>query len=137
MAFLTETDYDVQIRTEIKAVINQSGSSQALAEQMAEAEMIGYLRPRGYDTAGIFSATAEDRNPVIMMYLIDMVLYHLHSNIVTRAMPKTRADRYEAAISWLDKVSRGQLDPALPLLETEDSTPTLKTGSNTKYRSRW
>lgn len=137
MAFLTETDYDVQIRTEIKAIINQSGSSQALAEQMAEAEMIGYLRPRGYNTAGIFSATAEDRNPIIMMYLIDIVLYHLHSNIVTRAMPKTRADRYEAAISWLDKVSRGQLDPALPLLETEDSTPTLKTGSNTKYRSRW
>lgn len=137
MGFLTETDYDVQIRTEIKAVINQSGTSQALAEQMAEAEMIGYLRPRGYDTVVIFAATGAARNPIIIMYLIDMVLYHLHSNIVTRAMPKTRDDRYTAAISWLDKVSRGQLDPDLPVIVAADTTPTIQLGSNTKYSKRW
>lgn len=138
MAFLVQTDYEVQIRTEVKAIITQTNASLELAEQMAEAEMIGYLRPRGYDTVGIFTAAGTNRNALLIMYMIDMVLYHIHSNVATRAMPKVREDRYNAAISWLEKVSRGQLDPDLPkLADPEDSSPTFKLGSNTKYSARW
>lgn len=138
MSFLTETDYDVQIRTEVRNVVNQTNASQALAELMAQEEMTGYLRPRGYDVAAIFAATGANRNPLIIMYMIDIVLYHLHSNIVTRAMPKTREDRYNAAIAWLDKVSRGLLEPQLPKVqEPEDATPNMKLGSNQQYFKRW
>jgi phage gp36-like protein len=138
MAFLTDTDYNVQIRTEVTAIIAAQPGAKALAEQMAEAEMISYLKPRGYDVVAIFAAIGANRNPLIIMYLIDMVLYHLHANVATRAMPKVREDRYNAAIAWLDKVSKGMLEPDLPALETpEDSTPTLQVGSNTKYFKRW
>lgn len=137
MSFLTENDYDVQIRNEIKAVIAQTDASLALAEQMAESEMSSYLRVRGYNIPEVFCS--ENRNALIVMYMIDITLYHLHSNIVTRAMPKTREDRYNAAISWLDKVSSGKLNPNLPVVETEgaDATPLFKLGSQKKYSKRY
>lgn len=139
MAFLTEQDYEVQIRTEIKAIVAQTSGSLALAEQMAEAEISSYLRPRGYDIPIIFAAVSTARNALLVMYMIDIVLYHLHSNIVTRAMPKTREDRYNAAIAWLQKVNKGLLDPNLPtiLIDGEDPTPTIKLGSNPKYSMRY
>jgi len=137
MPFLTPADYNVQIRTEVTAIIAAQTGAQALAEQMAEAEMISYLKPRGYNVAAIFAATGVTRNPLIIMYLIDMILYHLHANVATRAMPKVREDRYNAAIAWLDKVSKGMLEPDLPIISTEDSSPTLQVGSNTKYFKRW
>jgi len=138
MPFLIEDDYSVQIRTEVKSIIAVSPASQLLAEQMAEEEMTGYLRPRGYDVPAIFTAAGALRNPLIIMYMIDIVLYHLYSNIATRAMPKTREDRYTAAISWLDKVRDGKLDPDLPrVADPEDATPNIKLGSNPKYAKRY
>ena len=139
MAFLTETDYSVQVRNEVKIIIAQQPGSQEMAELMAEAEITGYLRPRGYDVAAIFAATAAARNPLIIMYMIDIVLYHLYSNIATRAIPATRETRYNAAINWLEKVSKGQIEPQLPYLEndTDDATPAIKLGSNIKYAKRY
>lgn len=139
MGFLTETDYTAQIRNEVKAVLLQAEGSQQLAEQMAEAEITSYLRPRGYDVAAVFAATGSTRNAQIIMLMVDITLYHLHSNIVTRAMPGTRKDRYDAAIDWLNRVSKGQLEPDLPRLSSDDddATPTLKLGSNPKYSKRY
>lgn len=139
MSFLTNDDYNAQIRNEVKAVLLQSDGSQALAEQMAEAEITSYLRPRGYNVATIFAATGTNRNAQIIMLMVDITLYHLHSNIVTRAMPSTRQKRYDDAVSWLKMVSKGQLEPELPRLDAddEDATPTLKLGSNKKYSMRY
>lgn len=138
VSFLVETDYNAQIRNEVKAVLLQSDGSQALAEQMAEAEITSYLRPRGYDVVAIFAATDTERNAQIIMLMVDIVLYHLHSNIVTRAMPTTRQKRYDDAIAWLTRVSKGQLEPNLPRLEDdEDATPLLRLGSNKKYSERY
>ena len=139
MPFLTDEDYNAQIRNEVKAVLLQSDGSQALAEQMAEAEITSYLRPRGYNVASIFGATGANRNAQIIMLMVDITLYHLHSNIVTRAMPNTRQKRYDDAVSWLKMVSKGQLEPELPRLDAddEDATPTLKLGSNKKYSMRY
>ncbi|WP_443937083.1 phage protein Gp36 family protein [Pedobacter sp. MW01-1-1] len=139
MAFLVETDYNSQIRNEVKAVLLQGDGSQQLCEQMAEAEIASYLRARGYDIEVIFSATGAERNAQIIMLMVDITLYHLHSNIVTRAMPSMRKDRYDAAIDWLNRVSKGQLEPNLPRLSSDDqdATPTLKLGSNKRYSRRY
>ena len=137
MAFLTTPDYSVQIRSEIMAIINQTNLSQEAAERMAQSQIIKYLRPRGYDVAAIFAATGTNRNDEMIMLMIDLVLYHLHSSIVTRAMPKTREDRYNEAIATLRGISRGELDPDLPKLPDGEDTPTIKLGSNIKYSTRW
>lgn len=140
MSFLTDDDFDVQTRNELMRVLQVSDLSRGMAENMAEEEITAYLRPRGYDIAAIFSADGDERNPLIIMRMIDIVIYHLCSNIPSRAVPKVREDRYNAAIDWLDKVNDGRLDPSLPKIpntDTSDSTPTIRLGSNTKYSHRW
>jgi phage gp36-like protein len=139
MSFLIDSDFDVQSRTELMRVLEVSTLSRPMAENMAEAEISSYLRPRGCDIPAIFSASGDDRHPLIIMRMIDIVIYHLCSNINGRAVPDTRQKRYDAAIDWLDKVNRGLLDPDLPMIvdETKDPTPTIRLGTNQKYSSRW
>lgn len=141
MPFLNDSDYDVQARAEVMRILEVSTISRGMAENMAEEEMTSYLRPRGYDIPAIFSAIEAERNPLIIMYMIDIALYHLHSNITTRATPAIREKRYDAAIDWLEKVSRGSLDPSLPYKsitpDDSDATPLMKLGGGDKYFSRW
>lgn len=137
MAFLGDDDYDVQARNEIMQVLQITTSSRGLAENMAEEEITAYLRPRGYDVPAIFAQTGDARNPLIIMYMIDIVIYHLHSNTATRVMPKTRADRYTAAIDWLTKVNAGDLDPSLPKIPDTTPDPLFRLSSDNKYFSRW
>lgn len=134
--FLTEADYNVQVRTEIKNLLT-GGSSETLekAELAAQAEMESYLRAR-YDVAEIFNKTGAERHPVIIMYMIDVVLYHLHSNISPRNVPQLRMDRYDAAIKWLTMVSKEQINPDLPLLPDNESI-VFKGGSREKYSEPW
>lgn len=134
MGFLTEQDYSVQIRNEIKTVLtNNNEASLDLAEQMAQEEMSGYLRVRGYDVALVFGAIGAERNAEIIMRMVDITLYHLHSNIVTRSIPSHREKRYNDTLDWMYRVSQGKLALNLPAVTEGDSTPKIKLGSNKKY----
>ena len=69
-----------------------------------------------YFTAG------DNRNQQIVMYLIDITLYHLHSRINPRNIPDLRKERYDGnnpqqnggAIAWLKRVASGDLTADLP-----------------------
>lgn len=114
MAFLTNDDYKPQIRQWIKnIVINEDPSIQLKSELAAQVEMESYLRDR-YKVSEIFEAVGDARNALIVMYMVDIVLYHLHSNISPENIPQLRFTRYDAAISWLKAVAKGNLSPDLP-----------------------
>ncbi|MGJ1366036.1 phage protein Gp36 family protein [Sphingobacterium spiritivorum] len=136
MSFLTESDYSAQIRSEIlNTVKNTNGLSKA--ELMAQTEMESYLNSR-YDVSQIFNKEGDQRNSLILMYLIDITLYHLHSNISPRNVPELRAIRYEAAIDWLNRVAAGKLNPDLPELPDQGGTDYFFLGgSNQKYSQGW
>lgn len=59
----------------------------------------------------------DNRNQQIVMYLIDITLYHLHARINPRNVPELRMIRYDGnnptqnggAIGWLKKVSTGDV----------------------------
>jgi hypothetical protein len=63
----------------------------------------------------------DNRNKVILMYLIDMTLYHLHSRLNPRNVPELRFVRYDGghplqsggAIGWLKNIASGKLTTAL------------------------
>jgi phage gp36-like protein len=80
----------------------------------------------------------DPRNALIRTYLVDMAVYHVHAAIPHKAIPELRVIRYEAAISWLLRVSQGGLTPNLPPLPTEPGkNPTdglLRLGSRPKLR---
>jgi phage gp36-like protein len=127
MAFIIESDYNVQLRSEISNVIDptQEKSKLKKAEDMAVAQMKNYLAGR-YDIEQIFiDAPAEGdddaRDSFVVMCAIDMALYHLWSKEGGNRIPQTRSDRYADCLEWLRAVQKGAACN-LPLLTNEDGT---------------
>lgn len=64
----------------------------------------------------------DSRNQQIVLYLLDITLYHLHSRINPRNIPDLRKERYDGngpnqvggAIGWLKKVNSGDVTADLP-----------------------
>lgn len=114
MSFLTTADYGLQIRQELRDLVTDGDETLLTAAAWAaQVEMESYLRGR-FDVAAIFTATGGDRNPQIVMYLVDMALYHLHSRQNPRNVPQIRQDRYDQVLSWLRMVRKGELSADLP-----------------------
>ncbi len=143
MPFLIDTDYEVQIRNWVKQIITQYKTDVLhKAELAAQAEMESYLRQR-YDVAQIFSATEGNRNALIILYMVDIALYHLHSNISSDNVPEIRVIRYNSAKDWLKSVSKGDISPDLPEKTDEGGqaegtgNQVIEFGSNQKYSERY
>lgn len=138
--FLQEEDYLAQIREEDLSDLTITEDIRQKAEAMAQEEICSYLDQR-YDTAIVFFQTGDDRNPLIVMYYIDIALYHLFSNVTPRDVPDIRTIRYEKAIKWLEKVAAGRLNPTLPLLSSGNNGSTnIGTsifGSNEQNNYNW
>lgn len=64
----------------------------------------------------------DNRNQQIVMYLIDITLYHLHSRINPRNIPDLRKERYDGnnpqqnggAVAWLKRCASGDVTADLP-----------------------
>lgn len=135
MIFVADDDYQKVIKDEILSQVIQGNPAYLWdAEKASKAEMESYLRPR-YDAVAIFSQTGDNRNALIVMYFVDIVLYHIHSRINPRQIPEIRIDRYERAIYWLKAISRGEIVPDLPTTPTPEGTTdttAVSFGSKTK-----
>jgi hypothetical protein len=86
----------------------------------------------------------DPRAPLVKMYLIDMVLYHIHSRQNPRAIPQIRQDRYDTALQWCKDCRTGKVSPGLPLLPATaaDGTPNqesirVRGGSQPKLRNTY
>ena len=118
--FLTESDYRTQIKdTQLAQLTENQTSVRTWAEQAAMAQIKSRLAVR-YDVANIFNKTGDDRNPEIVMYMVDMVIYHLHSRATPGQVPKTRKERYQDALDWLNKVAQGDYAADLPTVGDTD-----------------
>lgn len=83
-------------------------------------------------TVPVYWSLDTARNPFVILKLVDIVLYHLHSKEAARAMPKIREDRYQDALDWLKMVGKGTIDADLPLLPDEsDTNQEIRFGSKT------
>jgi hypothetical protein len=137
MPFLTDEDYDVQTRPELLAVIASSSLTRAKAELMAQATMTESLNKR-FDTVAIFSAAGDNRSIIVIMYMIDLALYYLHSKTALRAMPEQRKTNFNAAKEWLRFVRLGEINPDLPeLIDTNDCDDETYLGSAGSNKQRY
>lgn len=144
MAFLNDEDYAGAIRAWILNVLtNENPGVREQSERSAQIEMESYLRNR-YDVGVIFEAQDLERNALVVMYLVDITLYHLHANISPENVPELRFVRYNAAKDWLKDVAKGNLSPNLPELsdpalgDPEDPDSIfLQMGSNEKTSERY
>lgn len=72
-------------------------------------------------------SAGDNRNAQLVMYMVDVALYHLHSRIAPMNIPDLRVKRYDDARKWLDNVSK----------EENIQTDIVKTQPNTGYRILW
>ncbi len=123
MAFLTDNDYKTLIKTDILAVVTrQDASIRPAAERIAQSQIESYLRHK-YDVQTTFAATGEERSADLVMYMMDITLYHMHSAVSPQQIPDLRVKRYDDAIEWLKAVASGKLTANFPLLPVPE-TPT-------------
>ena len=114
MSFLAHADYGLQIRAEIRDLVTDGDTTLLDAAGLAaQAEMESYLRGR-FDVEAIFAATGPARSAVLVLYLVDLALYHLHSRQNPRNVPQIRQDRYDHAIEWLKMARKGSISTGLP-----------------------
>lgn len=123
--FITTEDYDASIHKEILDALLRDGTDDydpqiiEICEDRAVAEMRSYLS-KVYDCDTIFQATGSDRHPLILMFALDIAIYHIFCQHNPYKMSKIRQDRYDRAIEWLKGVMNGDatIDGA-PLLDEQ------------------
>ncbi|MCX6277676.1 MAG: DUF1320 family protein [Bacteroidetes bacterium] len=139
MAFLTDSDYKSLICNEDLDIVIQSDiDTKTKAELMGIEQMTGYLNQR-FDCEAIFTAENGDRNHLVVMFLVDIVLYHLYSSLPNRLGLEQRRIRYEDALKWLKDVANGLITPPLPTPDLTVATDPLPSnwGCETRKNYSW
>ncbi len=120
--FINKEDFKVVIGdSAMKVVSQESPENIENAETEAIEEISSYLRPV-YDTQAIFSSEGKARNRLIVMYTVDIALYHLAASQPGRMGGEIRKERYERAIKWLEGVQAGKIVPDLPPAVLDEGT---------------
>ncbi len=137
--FITEDDYKVVIGDSALKVLSQTSEAvKQMAAERAIAEIGNYLRPK-YDCTLIFSAEAQERNRQIVMYACDIALFHMVASLPARMGYELRKERYDMAISWLEKVQSGKVVPDLPLVTDTGNTGSspIMFGGEKQHKTIW
>lgn len=79
------------------------------------------------------------RNPFVVLKLVDLILYDLHSKYARRVMPQTVIDRYNEAKEWVTRVGDGLIDADLPELSAEstEESSEIRFSSHEPEDNRW
>jgi hypothetical protein len=96
-------------------------------------------------TAGIvltnedYFTLQDDRNPIIVMIVLDLLAYHLFSKLPQNRVPQKIIDRYDQAIAKLKDIRSQKMNPLLPIKVVEEGqedpnrkTETITITSNPK-----
>lgn len=129
--FIEITDYDVSIHKEILDSLLRQGTTDydpqivEICEDRAIAEMRSYLNKK-YDCNRIFEVRGTDRHALVLMFALDIAIYHIYCQHNPYKMSKSREDRYNRTVEWLKGVMRGDVTidgaPLLPADELEDKS---------------
>lgn len=135
--FISLEDYDASIHREILDSLLRQGTSDydpqiiEICEDRAISEMKSYLNKK-YDCQAIFSQTGAERHPLILMFALDIAIYHIFCQHNPYKMSKIREDRYERATTWLKGVMKGDITvEGVPLLPSDE----LSDNSNWQIKS--
>lgn len=123
--FITTEDYDASIHKEILDALLRDGTDDydpqiiEICEDRAVAEMRSYIG-KVYDCDAVFNASGSERHPLILMFALDIAIYHIFCQHNPYKMSKIRQDRYDRAIEWLKGVMNGDVTiDGAPLLDEQ------------------
>jgi hypothetical protein len=81
-------------------------------------------------------AQGDNRDRSLVKNMVDITLYTLHSNIAPQNIPALRQRRYDKALEWCMAVAKGEITPALPLLQPTQGGR-IRIGGNIKLENNW
>jgi hypothetical protein len=120
--------------------------AQALAA--AEEEAKSYLTPNInklealdgrilYDTETIFSTSGLDRNALILQHCLTLAKFHIATLCNADFIYEQAKERYDRAIDWFTKLSKGTVVltslPRITLDDTNSDRQPFSSGSRTKF----
>lgn len=119
MAFLTPQELEThQYRENMDAISRDDDTKLTAAIDAAVQEAAGYLG--AYDREKIFSAQGEERNPLLLIFVKDIAVWHFINLCNAGTELELRQDRYERAVSWLRQVQKGEVTPTLPVIDKDN-----------------
>lgn len=132
--FLTVEELATHLYQENLATISDGDDAIVFAAiQGAIQEAKGYLA--AYDREAIFSATGNDRNALLLIFVKDIAVWHFINLSNAGVNIELRLNRYERAVSWLKAVQKGDITPDFPPAKNDEGVETagiIKYGSNPK-----
>lgn len=131
---------------QLQQIVESNNTIVATAILAAELEVKSYLTPSNlplrsktvpkYDTKHIFEAVGQDRNPLILLHVKNVAVWHLITLSNADIIFEHVRQRYDRSIDYLKKIASGELTLNLPLLAPEEENPDLNQfhfGSNKKF----
>lgn len=137
MPYLTAEEISSHLYGEVVDEISRGDvSMMPTAISAAIEEARGYLTML-YDPVAIFAAEGADRNPILLLYVKDIAVWHYIQLSNPAVEMDLRLKRYEQAISWLGKAQSGKTNPSLPqpaapVNEQGQLTTAMKWGGNNR-----
>lgn len=121
MKFLTIEDVKAYIFASLLFESENDNSEALIKIENNKIALIKSKLGNRYDTEAIFSATDEDRHPIIINVLVILVLYDLIRRNAARKVPADFKEDWEWAMKWLNDVRDGKEAPTdLPVLQEDD-----------------
>lgn len=137
--FITIDDYDATVHREIlDALVREDETVIEICEDRAIDEMRCYMS-QVYDCNKIFAARGEERSQIVLMFALDIAVYHIFCIHNPHNMFQIRIDRYERAVEWLKGIQKGQIRvdglPPAPVAEGESPSTPYLVSSNPKQHN--
>lgn len=139
--YLTANEIQTHLYGEVISEIERSTENRAdltTAIKAAISETESYLS--AYDTQAIFSAEGDERNPIILMYVKDIAVWHFVTKSNAGVELELRQTRYKNAIDFLKNIQSGKANPNLPLRQYPDAIAGkefMSYGSNPKRKNHF
>lgn len=151
--FLTKLDLGSVIYAyQVDQITEGSDDLVAQALAAAEEEAKSYLTPNInklesldgrilYDTAVIFSAEGLDRNALILQHCLTLAKFHIATLCNADFIYEQAKERYDRAIDWFNKLSKGSLVltslPQITLDDTNSTRQPFSSGSREKFNHEY
>lgn len=133
--FLVKADYLTRIDPDIlERITDEDDDVLDVAELQAIEFMKSFLSAR-YDVDAVFDATGDDRNPILVMYGVDISLFYLYLRVAPEAIPEARVAAFEIAEKWLSKVQAERVNPTGLPKPDDGSKDYVRYGGNKPRRN--
>nr|DAM85992.1 MAG TPA: head to tail adaptor [Caudoviricetes sp.] len=118
MAFITAKELETHLyKEDIDTISREDETILTAAVDAAIEEAYGYLG--AYDRKKIFEATGDQRNPLLLIFVKDIAVWHFINLCNAGCDLELREKRYDRAVSWLRQVQRGETTANLPVVDED------------------